>query len=101
MQDQEIKSLTPVECPHCSKPIVIEFITGAPKAAGVYTPEMLEAAKQEAISRINALGLPEEFTKATMDWIKNPDTIFSPNDIEEIIKNIQKPEGETEDDSEE
>lgn len=92
MQESEIKSLTPIECPHCRKPIVIEFTTGAPKLSGTYTAEMLEAAKREALAKIAEMNLPEEFTKATTDWINSPDTIFGPNDVEEIIKNIQKPQ---------
>lgn len=91
MQESDIKSLTPIECPHCKKPIVIEFTTSAPKLTGTYTPEMLDAAKSEALAKIAEMNLPEEFTKATIDWINSPDTIFGPNDVEEVLKNIQKP----------
>lgn len=99
MQNQDIKSLTPIECPHCQKPIVIEITTEAPKLAGTYTPAMLDAAKQEALAKIAELGLPDEFTKPTTDWINNPDTIFSPNDVPEIIKNIERPEDEQEEET--
>lgn len=92
MEESDIKSLTPIECPHCNKPIVVEFTSKAPELTGVYTPKVLEAAKAEAIAKIQELNLPGEFTKATVDWINNPDTIFGPNDVLEILKNIKKPE---------
>lgn len=102
MQESDIKSLTPAECPHCKKPIVLEFITGAPRLNGVYTPDILNAAKQEALAKITEMGIPEEFTKPTVDWINSPDTIFGPDDVEEVLKNIQKPnEDEPEEEDEE
>lgn len=90
MQESDIKSLTPIACPHCNKDIVIEFTTKAPELTGVYTPEVLEAAKKEALAKIEELNLPGEFTKATIEWINNPDTIFGPKDVWEIIKNMPK-----------
>lgn len=90
MQEQDIKSLNPIECPHCGRPIIVELITKAPELTGVYTPEMLQAAKQDALARVAALGLPDELTKSTIDWINTPDVIFGPADVDEIIKNIQK-----------
>lgn len=96
MDTNEIKSLNPIECPHCHQTIVVEFNTGAPKLNGVYTPKMLEAAKEEALARIDELGLPKEITKSTVDWIKDPNTIFSPSDVDEIIKNIEKTTNEDE-----
>lgn len=90
MQEQDIKSLNPIDCPHCRKPIIIEVVTRAPQLTGIYTPEMLNDAKNEAIEKIKKLGLPEETTRSTIDWINSPDTIFSPADVEEILKNIQR-----------
>ena len=92
MENNEIKSLNPIECPHCQKVIVIEFVANAPRLTGTYTPEILEAAKQDAISKINGLNLPEELVKNTIDWIKNPDTFFGPGDVDDIIKNLPKVE---------
>ena len=92
MNQNDIKSLNPIECPHCNKPIIIEIVTKAPDLTGVYTPEMLNAAKQDALKRIAELNLPEEITKSTIDWVNDPNVIFGPADVDEIIKNIQQPQ---------
>jgi hypothetical protein len=97
MQEQNIKSLTPILCPHCGKDIIIEIISDAPKLTGIFTPELLQSAKNEALRKISEMDLPSEFTKATIDWINDPNTIFGPHDVEEIIKNIQKPDREDQD----
>jgi hypothetical protein len=94
MEQNDIKSLNPIECPHCHKNIVVEFTTAAPKLTGTYTPEMLEAAKAEVLAKIAELNLPEEMSKSTIDWIKDPNTIFGPNDVQTIIDNIPKQDGE-------
>ena len=95
MQDSEIKSLIPMECPHCGKTIVIEFITGTPKLTGGYTPSMIEDAKKKALQGIDALELSEEIKKPVVDWINNNDTIFGPNDVEDIIANLIKQKNES------
>ena len=92
MEKQDIKSLTPCDCPHCFKPIMIETTSTAPRISGLYTPEMLQAAKQEALAKIVELGLPSEATESTVKWINEETTIFSPNDVEEIIKNLKEHE---------
>ena len=92
MENQQIKSLTPIKCPCCDKDIIIELTANATQLTGIYTPEMLQEAKNDALGRIASLGFPDEFTKSTIDWINLPDTIFAPSDIEEIINNIQKPD---------
>jgi hypothetical protein len=89
MNDQEIKALIPVTCPHCSKPLVVEFITSAPRLEAVMTSEMIEQAKAEAVVRINALHLPEETSLPIISWINNPETIFSPDDVNDIVKQAQ------------
>jgi hypothetical protein len=68
---------------------VVEFVTGAPKLSQVFTPEMIESAKKDALALIKELKAPAEITKPVVEWINNEDTIFSPNDVDEIIKNIQ------------
>lgn len=89
MESQEIKSLVPVLCPHCSKQIVVAFKMSAPQLTSVLTVDMIEKAKGEVIARIGALPLSMEQKQPALDWINNPETIFGPDDIDEIIKNIQ------------
>lgn len=89
MNDQDIKALIPIKCPHCQKDLVVEFITSAPRLAAVMTPETIEKAKSEALVRINALHLPGEISTPIVSWINNPETIFSPDDVDEIVRQAQ------------
>lgn len=89
MENNHIKALIPMECPHCHQPIMIEMTNTAPDLTGAYTPEMLQSAKKDALALIEKLGLPLEETADTIKWIKDENTIFAPSDIPEIIKNIQ------------
>ena len=90
MKEQDIKVLTPVTCPHCQKTIVVEFTTSAPQLSDIYTPEIIEAAKVEAVKQIELLLVPEEISKPVIDWVQDQNTIFGPNDIPEIIKQLKK-----------
>lgn len=90
MNQNDIKALMPTTCPNCNKILVVEFTTTAPILSGIFTVEMIETAKQDALKKIEELSIPEDEKKTTVEWIKNPETIFSPNDVEEIIKNLVK-----------
>lgn len=90
MENNEIKALTPCDCPHCGKQIVIEFATLAPKLVDIFTTETIEEAKKETISRIEALGVDESISRPMIEWLRNPETLFGPDDIEEIIKQIKQ-----------
>jgi hypothetical protein len=90
MKSNQIKSLNPAECPYCHKEFIVEFTATAPQLSGLHTPENIDAAKREALRQIDALSAPEEIAKPIIEWIRDPETIFSPNDIDEIIKNVQK-----------
>ena len=92
MENNTIKSLTPIECPACHNTLMIEITNNAPSLTGTYTPAMLQAAKQEALAKIAELGLPSEETETTIKWINDESTIFAPSDVDEIIKNLQKHE---------
>lgn len=90
MNQNEIKALTPTTCPHCQKPIIVEIIATAPSLSNIHTPDTIEEAKQEALRQIGELSAPEENTKHVIDWINDPNTIFGPGEIKEIIKNIKE-----------
>lgn len=86
----DIKALIPATCPHCNETIVVEFISSAPKLIGVITVAMIEDAKSETVKRIQELNVLDEVSAPVIQWINSPDTIFGPNDIDTIVKNIQK-----------
>ena len=68
---------------------MVETTSIAPQITGFYTPEMLAGAKEDALRRISELNLPVEMTKDTIDWINNDTTVFTPPDVDEIIKNLK------------
>lgn len=90
MENNEIKALTPYDCPHCGKQIVIEFVTLAPRLMNIFTPETIEKTKQETISRIQALGVDESISRPMIEWLRNPETLFGPDDIETIIQQLKE-----------
>jgi len=89
MKDNEIKALTPITCPHCNKPIVIEFITSVPNLTSILTPEMIESAKKDAIQRLKALTISKTIIDPLIVWIENPETIISPTDVVDIINSAK------------
>jgi len=95
MKENEIKALTPTTCPHCKEQIIVEFVAPAPIFSGIYTVEEMEKAKEEVIRKVRDLKSSNEFTESIIKWIQSPDIIFGPNDIEQIIKNIEEKEYES------
>ena len=93
MKENEVKGLTPIKCPHCEKDIVIETVMGQ-RLVGVFSIEMLEESKKETVKRIEELNISEESKKSVIDWVQNPETLFSPNDVDLIIQNLGAQEGE-------
>ena len=89
MLDNEIKALAPIKCPHCEKLMMLEFTTSAPKITDVITPEMIDQAKAQAVQQIMDLKGDPDNTNFTIEWIKNPETIFGPNDITEIVESFK------------
>ncbi len=97
MTNEEIKALTPTTCPHCGKQIIVEFVTSAPKLTNVLTVEAIEAARMDCIARIEALGVDESISRPMIEWLRNPETLFGPDDIETILQQLkeQNHDGET------
>ena len=89
MNDQEIKALPPSVCPHCGQQVVIEFTATAPKLTGVFTVEMIEDTKKEVVEKIKALGLSLDKETEAIAWITNPETVFGPDDIDNIINGLK------------
>lgn len=90
MNSNDIKALSPVVCPHCNKDVIVELITSAPKITDVFTVEDVDKAKKEVVKQIRELNIGDEVKEPAILWVNNPDTLFSPNDIPEIIKNLKK-----------
>lgn len=85
-----IKTITPVECPHCKKPVYVEFSNKSPEVTSILTPETVELAKGRARERIEALDMDESDKLDVIDWINDPDTIFGISEVDEIVENLKK-----------
>jgi|GEM_PF-3427914 len=90
MQSDEIKSIIPIECPHCGKQVIVEFNTPGPQLTSVLTQETMEKAKTDAIAQIANLSIPVEAKKQAVDWLNEAETVVTPDGIETIIKNLEE-----------
>ena len=89
MDNPEIKALIPISCPSCKEQMIVEFVVTAPKLSEVFTAQGIDDAKRDAIQRIGELDVPKTISAPIIEWINNPETIFTSNDIAEILKGIE------------
>jgi len=87
-----IKSITTHVCPHCNKDIFIESQMTPPIVSSLFTPEDVEVAKKDCIQRVSILSIDEEKKTGVIKWLNNPDTVFGPSEVENIIASLLKPE---------
>jgi len=85
-----IKSIIPIECPHCNKSILVGLETTPPLLNGVHSEEETAKAKSDAIELISALTIPEEIKESTLEWLKQKTTMIMPADVESLVNEIQK-----------
>ena len=90
MQSDEIKSIIPIECPHCSKQVIVEFNTPGPQLTSVMTPEIMNKAKLDAVAKIAKLSIPAEARKQAIEWLNEEETVVTPDGIETIMKNLEE-----------
>lgn len=90
MKTPIIKSLVPTKCPNCDHDIVVAFTIPSPRLTSVVTPAKIIKAKTEVLKALGALNLPLDKHKELEDWVNDPDTLFTNDDVDEIIQNIQK-----------
>jgi hypothetical protein len=89
MNDEtEIKALNPATCPHCSRDIVIETRSYAPRLASIYTPSQLRDAKEGCLRDVEMLPVPLEKKASTLEWLRDEDLIVTPDDVPNIIQSI-------------
>lgn len=88
MEPSDIKALAPTQCPHCKGEIVVEFRSTAPQLTSVFTPQEINGAKETTIQRLNILPISAERKQELLAWLRDPDVIFSPNDVSTILANV-------------
>ena len=87
-----IKSITSHSCPHCGGEIYIENQIVPPTVSSLFTPEMVEEAKKDCLTRVQSLTLDEDKKESVKKWIEDPSTVFGPSEVESIILSLLKPE---------
>lgn len=88
MNNETIKTIVPVECPHCHNTVIVEFSTTSPQVGSVYGVESIAEAKRDLKERVMALSIADDKKEQTLRWIDDEETIFGPSEVEEIIKNL-------------
>lgn len=86
--NDNVKALVPLVCPHCKKEVMASFRISTPEMLAAYTPEDLQRAKNDAVMRAEEIMLPVDEKKSFIDWVMSPETVFGPEDVDEIIKNL-------------
>ena len=92
MTDNIIKSIVEGVCPHCAKTIYIESQFHPATVGEVFTEEKMNEAKKDCAARIESLTIDEEKKNSVLKWLNDPTTIFAPNEVENIILSLLKPE---------
>lgn len=90
-----IKTITPINCPHCNEGIFIEFINKSPEFSTVFVLEDIRKAKEDARLRIEYLSIDPDKKEEVLRWINDESTIFSPGEVDEIISSLLNEKNET------
>ena len=91
-ENNVIKSITAHACPHCNKDMFIENQIIPPFVGALFTPDMVTEAKGECLKRIKTLTMDDEKRDAVVKWINDPNTIFGPAEVENIMLSLAKSE---------
>lgn len=87
-----IKSITTHKCPHCGENIFIENQMPPAVIASLFTETEIKQAKQDCLERVNTLSIDDDKKENVKNWLKDKKTIFTPNEVDNIINSLLKPE---------
>ena len=88
MPTNNIKTIIPINCPHCNGGIFVEFVNKAPEFSTVFTLKDIETAKKDAKMRIECLSIDEKKKEEVLNWVNDETTIFSAGEVDEIINSL-------------
>jgi len=83
-----IKTITPSTCPHCQKDIMVEFVNNSPEVSSIFSVEDVENAKNDVRERISFLAIDESKKTQVLEWLDEPETIFGPSEVDNIINSL-------------
>lgn len=87
-----IKSITIHTCPHCKQDIYMESVMTPPNITSVFTKKDIEEAKKDCLKRIETLAISEERKNGVIKWVSDPEIVFGPAEVENIILSLLEPE---------
>lgn len=88
--NENIKALLPATCPHCDQDFMIAYTIAPPTLTGLITNKMITDAKSDLTKRVMKMGLEQQTKEQVLAWIGDKETVFTPADVDEIIKNLEK-----------
>jgi len=83
-----IKTIVPTSCPSCKCDILVEFVNNSPEVSSVFTPADVEAAKEDARTRVGFLSIDESKKSQVLEWINDEATVFGPSEVDSIINSL-------------
>lgn len=89
-----IKSIFNLTCPHCEKTFFVESRFAPPAISSVFTTEEAKQAKVDCLERLDSITIEDEQRELVIKWITDPNTIFGPDEVEPIIMSLLKPQDE-------
>lgn len=87
--DNNTRSVTPINCPHCKGEILVGIISSPPLLHGVHTLDDIEEGKENAVVLVEALNIGKEHKEEAIAWLKNKDTIILPSDVEAFVESLK------------
>ena len=88
--ENNIKSISFHECPHCKKGFYVESIFTPPEVSSLYTKDEVAKAKNDCLERLETLSIEDDKKELVKNWLDSPDTIFGPSEVESIILSLLK-----------
>lgn len=85
-----IKTITPVLCPHCNKELMVEVVQKSPELKSVFTRDTANESKKIVLEQLKEKGVDtsDERYISFEKWLNDPETVFGPSEIELIIESF-------------
>lgn len=92
IMNNTIKTIIPTTCPCCKNDILVEFASNAPELTSVFTSNDVQAAKEDARTRVGFLSIDDEKKNQVLEWINDESTLFGPGEVDSIINSLLETE---------
>ena len=94
IEPKAMKIIAPGMCPHCGQEIIISQNMMTPVIGWVLKKEDIEKAKLKVKTEVVASSLPDASKAEMIQWLDNPDTMFGPEEVQPLIKQLLNKEDE-------